>query len=241
VRIVRTSTASEFACAAADFLGDLLHRRPRSVLALPTGNTPIGLYAELVKRSQAGDASLSEARIFNLDEYCGLPSADPHSFAAYLHQRLIDPLRLAPAQVRLLRGDAADLAAECRDYDAALAACGGLDLGVLGLGTNGHIAFNEPGSSWDERTRVVQLSQSTRARPENDATIPWQIPREGVTLGIRSLLDARQILLLIAGAHKQAAKAALYRGVVDREWPVTSLLRHPSLTVIELCEAGSSP
>lgn len=176
--------------------------------------------------------SLSEARIFNLDEYRGLPRADPHSFAAYLHQRLIDPLRLAPAQVRLLRGDAVDLAAECRDYDAALAACGGLDLGVLGLGTNGHIAFNEPGSSWDERTHVVQLSQSTN---------PWPMPREGITLGIRSLLDARQILLLIAGAGKQAAKAALYRGVEDREWPVTSLLRHPSLTVIELCEAGSSP
>jgi glucosamine-6-phosphate deaminase len=241
VRIIKTHTAAAFAETAADVIADQVHRKPRSVLALPTGNTPLGLYGELVRRSPAGALSLSGARIFNLDEYCGLPQADPHSYAAYLHRCLIDPLRLPPAQVRLLRGDAADLEAECRHFDAALSACGGIDLCVLGLGTNGHVAFNEPGSSWDQRTHVVQLSQAIRADHERQAASPWQIPARGITLGIENVLEARDVLLLIAGERKQAAKAALYRGVEDLEWPVTCLLRSPSLTVIELCEAAGSP
>jgi glucosamine-6-phosphate deaminase len=241
VRIVTTHTAAAFASVAADLMADQMQRNSRSVLALPTGNTPLGLYAELVRRSQARALSLAEARIFNLDEYCGLPQSDPHSYADFLHRFLIDPLRLTPAHVRLLRGDAADIEAECRDYDAALGDCGGIDLCTLGLGTNGHVAFNEPGSSWDRRTHVVQLSQSIRADHERQAPSPWKIPTRGITLGIQTLLEARHILLLIAGARKQAAKAALYRGVEDPQWPVTSLLRHSNVTVIELCEAGGCP
>jgi glucosamine-6-phosphate deaminase len=181
------------------------------------------------------------ARIFNLDEYSGLSRADPRSYAAFLYQHLITPLGLTPGQVRLLRGDAADLQGECNDYDAALAACGGIDLCVLGLGTNGHIAFNEPGASWDRRTHIVQLSQSIRADHARQAASPWKIPNRGITLGISNLLEARDILLLIAGAHKQAARAALYRGVQDFNWPVTCLLSHPSVTVIELCAPERSP
>jgi glucosamine-6-phosphate deaminase len=151
------------------------------------------------------------------------------------------PLGLAPGQVRLLRGDAADLQVECNDYDAALAACGGIDLCVLGLGSNGHIAFNEPGSPWDQRTHIVQLSQSIREDHRQQATSAWEIPTRGITLGISNLLEARDILLLISGAHKLAARAALYRGVEDLDWPVTSLLNHPSVTVIELCAPERSP
>ena len=241
MQLIRTDTTSGFACAAADIFAGQLHQKPHSVLALPTGRTPLGLYAELVKRSRAGGLSLAAARIFNLDEFCGLPHTDPHSYSAFLHQHLITPLELAAGQVRLLRGDAADLLAECRNYDAALDACGGIDLCVLGLGENGHIALNEPGSSWDQRTHIVQLSQSTLAAEHRQATSAWQIPNRGVTLGIRTLLEARHILLLIAGAHKQAARDALYRGVEDLDWPVTSLLRHPRVTMIELCASASSP
>jgi glucosamine-6-phosphate deaminase len=241
VRIIRTHTASAFAGAAADFTADRLRQEPRSVLAVPTGKTPLGLYAELVRRSHERTVNLTQARIFNLDEYCGLSRADPHSYAAFLHQHLIAPLKLAPERVRLLRGDAANLEAECRDYDAALSQSGGIDLCILGLGANGHIAFNEPDSSWNQRTHIVQLSQSTRASHANHAAGPWQIPTRGMTLGIQNLLEARHVLLLIAGAHKQAAKAALYRGVQDLDWPVTSLLKARNLTVIELCAPEDCP
>jgi glucosamine-6-phosphate deaminase len=241
VRIIRTHTASTFAGAAADFIAERLREQPRSVFALPTGKTPLGLYAELVRRSRQGGVNLMQAQIFNLDEYCGLSQSHPHSYAAFLHRHLIAPLQLVPERVRLLRGDAVDLEAECRRYDAALGESGGVDLCILGLGANGHIAFNEPGSSWNQRTHMVDLSQSTRASHANDTALPWQIPNRGLTLGIQNLLEARDILLLIAGANKEMAKAALYRGVEDLDWPVTSLLKARSLTVIELCPPERGP
>jgi glucosamine-6-phosphate deaminase len=197
--------------------------------------TPLGLYSELIARSRAGTMSFDAARIFNLDEYCGLPQSDPHSYAAFLHRHLIAPAGIAAGQVRLLRGGAGDMPAECRAYDAALADCGGIDLCVLGLGVNGHVAFNEPGSPWDLGTHVVHLSEATRAAHERQAQSPWRIPAWGITMGIKTLLQSRHLLLLIAGAGKEAARAAVYAGVADINWPVTSLLAHPSLTIIELC------
>lgn len=241
MRMIRTDTARAFARAAADFVADQLRQNPRLVLALPSGNTPLGPYAEIVKRCKSGLMSLAEARIFNLDEYCGLANGDPRSYAAFVHEHLLAPLGLSSDRVRLLRGDAADLEAECRNYDAALAACGGIDVCVLGLGINGHIAFNEPGSSWDQRTHIVRLAQSTLKAHAGQAFSQWQIPTHGITMGIRTLLEARHVLLLIAGAHKRAARAALERGVQDLDWPVTSLLEHPSVTIIELCAPADSP
>lgn len=238
MRILRVGTAHAMAVAAADVVADRLRDDPHSVLALPTGNTPLGLYAELVRRTRRGHLSLTEARIFNLDEYLGLGLEDAHSYAAFLERHLVLPLALPPTRVRLLRGDAAEAAAECRDYDAALRAAGGIDLCVLGLGGNGHIAFNEPGSAWDSGTHVVALTEATRARHAHEAGGGWQVPTHGLTLGIASILAARQCLLLIAGAHKAAATAALHAGKEDPVWPVTSLLRAPHLTVIELSEPG---
>jgi glucosamine-6-phosphate deaminase len=241
VRVIRAHSPQDFARAAADFAARQLAENPHSTLALPTGRTPVDFYAELVKRSLAGEFSLAHAQLFNLDEYCGLPAADPHSYAGFLHQHLIAPLKLPQPQVRLLRGDAADLEAECRDYDAAIDACGGIDLCVLGLGTNGHIAFNEPGSAWDRRTHIVDLSETIRAEHWQQATNAWEIPNRGISMGIQDVLAAHQVLLLIGGARKQAAVAALYRGVPDLNWPVTCLLAHRTVTVIELCVPEESP
>ena len=241
MRVIRAYNLSEFAHAAADITARRLTHKPQLTLALPTGRTPVEYYAELVKRALAGELSLAHAQLFNLDEYCGLPAADPHSYSAFLHQHLVTPLHLSQSQVRLLRGDAADLEAECRAYDAALDACGGIDLCVLGLGTNGHIAFNEPGCTWDQRTHIVNLSYFIRAGHQRPATSAWEIPSRGITMGIHDLLAARQILLLICGERKQAAVAALYRGVADVNWPVTCLLEHPRITVIELCAPAECP
>jgi glucosamine-6-phosphate deaminase len=240
MRVINAATPRAFASAAADWVCDHLQGKPQSVLALPTGDTPRGLYAELIERLRAGTASLAAAKIFNLDEYCGLAQTDPHSYAAFLRQHLIGLAGLAAEQVRLLRGDAPDMGIECRDYDAALADCGGIDLCILGLGVNGHIAFNEPGSSWDLRTHAVHLSHATRAAHERQARVRWTIPEWGVTMGIKTVLESRHILLLIAGTHKEAARAAFYAGTPDADWPVTSLLAHPSVVVIELCGPSAS-
>jgi len=239
VRVINRTTPGAFAAAAADWVCEQVVAKPGSVLALPTGNTPLGLYSELIDRSRAGMANFDSVKVFNLDEYCGLPHTDPHSYAWFLNQHLIAPAALAAAQVRLLQGDAADIEAECRAYDAAISDCGGVDLCVLGLGVNGHVAFNEPGSAWDLRTHVVHLSHATRAAHERQASVPWKIPAWGITMGIKTLLESRHILLLIAGTHKDAARSAVYAGVADGQWPVTSLLAHPSLTIIELCEPAA--
>lgn len=236
MRVVRSRTTTEFARDAADVIAGRLHDAPASVLALPTGSTPVGLYAELVARSRRGAYPLAQARVFNLDEFCGVSPDDPSSYAAFLRRHLIDPLALAASQVRLLKGDAADFDQECLDYERAIAAAGGIDLCVLGLGANGHIAFNEPGSSWRERTHVAELAHSTRSRLEAQPSGPRPVPTHGITLGIQNVLEAREALLLVAGSDKQQAMAAVLRGVEDEAWPVTCLLRHRNLTVIELCD-----
>jgi len=241
MRVIREQAAAGFARAAADWIAAQLRNKPAATLALPTGNTPLGLYAELVRRSEAGAVDFSATSLFNLDEYCGLSAADPHSYASFLLRHLVVPLRLAMDNVRLLRGDAPDAAAECRAYDTAIARRGGIDLCILGLGTNGHIAFNEPGAACDQRTHRVELSAATRATHALQAAAPWDIPAFGLTMGIKTILEARHILLLIAGSNKQEARHALHRGALDINWPVTNLLSHPNVTAIELCEPAACP
>lgn len=234
MRVIATATLDAFAGAAADMVCDQVRGKANSVFALPTGNTPIALYAELARRTRVGLMTFTSTRVFNLDEYCGLSAADPHSYAAFLRSHVVEPWGLPLSQARLLRGDAADLAGECRAYDTAIDVAGGIDMCILGLGVNGHVAFNEPGSAWDTTTHVVNLAHATRAAHERQAADSWQIPDKGITMGIKTLREAGQILLLIAGSGKQAARAALDRAVADAAWPVTSLLGHPRLTILEL-------
>jgi len=235
MRVIRAASAAEFAHCAAERVGMQLKAGHDALLALPTGRTPAGLYAELIARTKGSDLNLATARLCNLDEYVGLPSSDPHSYAAYLERHLIAPLGLAPGQTRWLRGDA-DPQSECRAYDESISAAGGIDLCILGLGANGHIAFNEPGCGWERRTHIVELTTATREAQERHAAAPWKVPTHGITMGLRTILESRHLLLLIAGEEKAAARAALYRGVPDPAWPVTSLLAHPDLTIIETCE-----
>jgi len=239
--LIRLASTEALSSAAADWMTAHLHAKPDAVLALPTGSTPIGLYAQLVARARAGSVNLRETRIFNLDEYAGLAPVDARSYAAFLHRHLIDPLALSPDRVCLLRGDAPDLIDECRRYDAALAACGGIDLCVLGLGVNGHIAFNEPGDDWGLRTHAVTLSATTRSAHAGDWGGEAGVPKHGITLGIRSLVESRHVLLLIAGSNKAAAAGAFHRGVADPAWPVTSLCTHTDVTTIELCASADCP
>jgi len=241
VRVTFVATAQAFAKEAADHIGEVLERNPRAVLALPSGSTPLGLYAEIARRARTGAVHLEEARLFNLDEYLGVAAEDPHSFAHYFRSHLAGPLGLLDDQVDLLNGAASDADAECVRYERAIAAASGLDLCVLGLGANGHIAFNEPGTSFDLRTHVALLAQGTRTRLEADGWEAPRIPTHGLTLGIRNVLEARRVLLLIAGRGKEAAAASFYQGVEDPAWPVTCLLRHPDVTVIDAGAPAALP
>ncbi len=236
MRLLVASGAGQFGALAADIVQAQLESRPDSVLALPTGSTPLDLYARLRERGAAGACRLDKVRCFNLDEYVGLDSADPASYGYFLDTQLFQPARVPRANIRLLRGDAGDLDRECNGYEAALAAAGGIDLAILGLGANGHIAFNEPGTPWNSGTHVVRLASETRAA--NARTFPpgRSVPRFGITMGIGTLLKARSLLLLVSSESKRAALAALLSGTPDLAWPATSLYTHPALVII--CAAG---
>ena len=235
---------SEFSLAAADHVAALLQRKPGAVIALPTGQTPLGLYAELVARAAAKRLSIARGRFFNLDDYLGLNADHPLSYARFLRDYFLMPAGVPEEHIRLLRGDAVATETECRDYEAAIAAAGGLDLAILGLGTNGHIGFNEPGSDWEAHTHVVCLSQETRATHVAQTQGKFAIPEYGITVGISTIVAAREILLLGAGGAKARALAAFRGGMPDPTWPVTALLTHPNLTVIaeaELQAASGHP
>jgi glucosamine-6-phosphate deaminase len=227
-----TDSAEAFATRAASHVAALLAEAPAAAIALPTGSTPIGLYARLRAMAASGEVTVSAAQYFNLDEYVGVAPTDRHSFAAFLRRHFLGEVDVPPAHIRLLRGDAPDIAAEAAAHDAAVAARGGLDLAILGLGANGHIAFNEPGAPWDAGTHVVPLTEATRIA--NAAYFPdgFQVPSHGLTMGIGMIRAARRVLLMVTGAAKAEALGALLAGRPNPDWPVTALIDHPQLTVI---------
>jgi glucosamine-6-phosphate deaminase len=233
-------SASELSRIAADHVAALLARKPEAAIALPTGQTPLGLYAELVARAAAKRLSAAQARFFNLDDYLGLSVDHPLSYARFLREHFLTPAGVAEGQIRLLQGDAVGIEAECGDYEAAISAAGGLDLAILGLGTNGHIGFNEPGSDWSAQTHVVSLSQETRATHAAQTQGKFVIPQYGITVGISTIVAAREILLLVVGGSKARALAAFRGGIPDPNWPVTALLTHRNLTVLAEAELQSA-
>ena len=241
MRLISTTNAHQFAHHSADWLVEKVQRNSHSVMLLPTGRSPMGLYRECVRRVRCAELSLKQVSLFNLDEYSGLSRTDAHSYAAFLHEHLIAPAGIAAGQVRLLRGDAPDPQSECQAYDRSLLERGGVDVCILGLGANGHIAFNEPGVSWGLRTHLAQLSLETRTAHAHQQGAGWLVPTHALTVGIQTIQDSRSILLLVRGAVKAAALRALRSNVADTDWPVTSLVGHSDLTVIELCEPAAHP
>jgi glucosamine-6-phosphate deaminase len=230
-------TASEAVARAACFVAARLAADPGLVLGLATGTTMMPLYRRLVARQAAGDISFARVTIFCLDEYAGLSFEHPASFRRYLHCHLLDKVDLPIDRALLLDGAAADPAVECANYERKIAAVGGIGLQLLGIGANGHIGFNEPGSSFDSRTRLVALSPETRA-DNASAFDPEPAPEQALTMGIGTILDARELLLVATGGAKSAALAAAIDGPVSTEWPASALQLHPRATIV--CDAAAA-
>ncbi len=199
---------------------------PRLVLALPTGRTPIEMYRLLAESRRAGRFDLSEATVFNLDEVL-LPKSVPQTFFQFMTRNTWGPLGVAPERRFIPDGETVDPEAECRRYEAAIAERGGLDLAILGIGADGHIAYNLPGQA-EPRTHVVRLD------PETLATLggELQAPVRAITMGVETILSARRILLLASGGSKAEALRRLRDDGVSAEWPCTFFRDHPRLSVI---------
>ncbi|MQT15487.1 glucosamine-6-phosphate deaminase [Segnochrobactrum spirostomi] len=226
--------------AAARHVAALIARRPNAAIAFPTGATPLATYRRLAAMRADGAFDLSQARVFNLDEFAGKGPQDAQSYANFLGRHLTGPLALPADHVRFFNGAAPDPEAECAAVERAIEAAGGLDLAVLGLGRNGHVAFNEPGSAWDSPSRVVELAEETRAAQGPLYDDPTDVPKFGLTLGLAPLRRARSLLLLVSGRGKSAALDALARGEADPRWPVTSLLGHDNLAVLATRAAANA-
>jgi glucosamine-6-phosphate deaminase len=216
---------------AAKIFLTAIRRNPRIVLGLPTGRTPVTMYERVVAACSRDYHCFRDVVTFNLDEYVGIESTHPGSYCTFMKQHLFDHIDIYRANAHIPNGMAADADAECLRYEREIAAAGGLDLTFLGLGSNGHIGFNEPGTPFESRTRVVALTESTRAA--NAPLFPdGDVPTHAITMGIGTILESKSIVLLASGEKKRPAIERLRRGEISEEFPASALWKHPDVTVL---------
>ncbi len=233
VRVRVLENAAAVAQAAADLVAEAARENPEIVLALPTGQTPIPMYDELARRHAAGEIDLSRARAFNLDELA-LPAEDPRTFHSFMQRHAGERIGLRRERCDIPNGVARDLETECLRYEGAIAAAGGLDLAILGVGVDGHVAYNMPGPIGMD-THVTLLPDPLAASldvPKAD----W--PLRAITMGIGTIRAARRIVVLATGAAKATAVVRLVRGPQDSQWPCSFLAGHPSVDLI--ADAGAA-
>jgi glucosamine-6-phosphate deaminase len=232
MEVVILPAARDIAAVAADAVVALLARTPEAVLGLATGSSPLGVYAELGRRHAAGDVSFARARGFLLDEYVGLPADHPQRYRSVIRRDLEEQVDFAPGAVQAPDGRAHDLPGACAAYEAAIAAAGGVDLQLLGIGTDGHVAFNEPGSSLTSRTRIKTLTAQTRADNARFFDSPEDVPRHVLTQGLGTISAARHLVLVATGAAKAPAVRAMAEGPVSASCPASVLQLHPHVSVL---------
>jgi glucosamine-6-phosphate deaminase len=233
-----TRGAAERAVAAE--IAALLKQKPQAVLGLATGNTPTGVYRELARLRREEGLDLARASTFNLDEYCGLAPTSPRSFHTWMRERLFDHVNLDPRRTHLPDGlvREAELERHCEDYERAICAAGSIDLLLLGIGRNGHIGFNEPGSELWTRTRRVELHAWTRADAAEEFGGLAHVPTHAISMGIATILEARSIRVLAFGTRKSALVARTLTGPVGASWPASWLRTHPDARIVADREAA---
>jgi glucosamine-6-phosphate deaminase len=233
MEVVISATRDETGKLAADAIEELVQWRPEAVLGVATGSSPVIIYEELGRRVARGSLSLAMTKAFMLDEYVGLPADHPQRYRNVIQDEFVDKVDIDPAHVFGPDGLAGDLAGACEAYERAIADAGGVDLQILGIGTDGHIAFNEPGSSLASRTRIKTLTSQTRR--DNARFFGGDVeavPQHCLTQGIGTILEARHVVLVARGRGKAEAVHQLVEGPVSAMWPATALQLHPHVTVM---------
>ena len=233
MEVVILPDAARIGSVAADAIETLLAHKPEAVLGLATGSSPLSIYDELAARCATGRVSFEKAKGFTLDEYVGLPADHPERYRNVIDTAFASRVDFPPGAVAGPDGLAADVPAACAAYEEAIRAAGGIDLQILGIGTDGHIGFNEPGSSLASRTRIKTLTHQTRmdnARffgGDLDA-----VPTHCLTQGLGTIMESRHVVLVATGRNKAEAVHQLVEGPVSAMWPATVLQHHPHVTVL---------
>jgi glucosamine-6-phosphate deaminase len=239
MEVVILNGSKQIARLAADAVEDLLRSKPDAVLGLATGSSPLPVYDELAARHERDGLDFSRASGFALDEYVGLPPSHPESYREVVRREFTNRVNIRPENVHGPDGAAADIPAACRAYEEAIAAAGGVDLQILGVGTDGHIAFNEPGSSFASRTRIKSLIEQTRRDNARFFSSLADVPHHVLTQGLGTIMEARHVILLATGAQKAQAVREFVEGPVAAICPASILQFHPHATVL-LDEAAAS-
>ena len=230
MKVITLENAEQIGEQLGRFYVDFVKANPACVLGLATGATPVPTYRQIVKAYQAGEVSFANVTTFNLDEYCDLPKDNKNSYYTFMQENLFQYLDVKAENINFLDGNAADYEAESRRYAAAIQAAGGIDVQFLGIGRNGHIAFNEPSDSFTDEAFRVALTQSTiDANSIYFDDVP--MPRYAMTMGIGSILRSKKIVLVATGASKAQAVKGMLEGEVTPQLPASVLQQHPDVTV----------
>jgi len=239
MKIMEAADYKSMSRQAANIISAQVILNPKSVLGLATGSTPIGVYQQLIDWYRKGDIDFSSVHTFNLDEYCGLSPDHPQSYHYYMHENFFGQVNIPQQNIHIPDGLTSDMPSECAAYDKRIVLMGGIDLQLLGLGNTGHIGFNEPNESFDKMTHPVALKDETIAANSRFFGRPEDVPRYAVTMGIKSIMQAKKILLVVSGEGKAEILEKALFGPVLPLVPASILQMHPDVTVVADREALS--
>lgn len=236
-QIIRTNNYKEMSRAASERVVQVLAKNPQAVIGLATGSTPEGLYQYLIEDHQTHGTSYKYAKTVNLDEYIGLDHHNKNSYFSYMQEKLFKHIDINIDNTNLPNGMASNLEQEALRYETHIREIGGVDLQILGIGHNGHIGFNEPGTSFQSKTHVVTLAENTREANARYFDSLDEVPTHALTMGIQSIMDSKEIILLASGASKAEAIKRLVYGEISEDFPASVLRLHPKVTIIADADA----
>ncbi|QED49543.1 glucosamine-6-phosphate deaminase [Cytobacillus dafuensis] len=232
MKIIRTANYEEMSTKAAQFMLDRIQTNPELKLGLATGGTPKGVYKKLIEDHKQNNTTYKNIITLNLDEYIGIDSSNLNSYHYFMKEQLFDHIDIPSTQTHLPNGTAKDLLEECSRYESLLKKVGGIDLQLLGIGENGHIGFNEPGTPFDSTTHLIELEENTRQANARFFDTIEEVPTHAITMGIASIMASKEILLLASGEAKAEAIHKLINGAIDESFPASALKRHENVTII---------
>ncbi len=239
MEVIIKSTYEEMSKAAAQKVARLLNTKPDAVLGMATGSTPLGLYQELVRMHREEGLDFSQVTTFNLDEYVGLRPDHPQSYHYFMHENFFQHVNVPKQNIYIPSGNTSNYRAFCSWYEQRIEECGGIDLQILGIGSDGHVAFNEPGSSLSSRTRLKTLAKQTIDDNARFFEQRADVPMYAITMGVGTILEADQLILLANGENKAEAVAAAVEGPVTSMVTASALQLHPSAKIYLDDEAAS--
>ena len=232
MNIIRAKDYQDMSRKAANIISAQIIMKPDCVLGLATGSTPVGTYRQLIEWYEKGDLDFSRVSTVNLDEYRGLTHIDPQSYYYFMQENLFDHVNIDKAATHVPDGTNPDAADACVKHEQIIKSLGGIDLQLLGLGNNGHIGFNEPGAAFEKETHLVDLAESTIRANARFFTSIDEVPKQAYTMGIRTIMQAKKILVVVSGEGKADIVSRAFFGPVTPEVPASILQMHPDVTVV---------